>query len=120
MADATAEMNIETTEQLNALAKICCDKMNGDTDDISGRVEALLKSILMGGYVGKFGQDIRAQIETRAKDRCRDVAMHRHGELAGLTLNFQKKFNKLVTWQSTQVEPFTPSKAVNLGSATGA
>ena len=115
-----AEMNIEIEAQLDALADICCAKMNGDTNDINDRIEMLLKSILMSGYVRTNGKSLRADVEARSKGKCRDTMMHHHEELAGITRNMQDRFDKMITWESTKPEKFTPSKTANISSATDA
>mgnify|MGYP003662968326 CR=1 FL=1 len=115
-----SDTNPQIETQLNALAELACETLRGEESEMAARAEPLLKSLLMSGYVRKSGKDIRADIEARVKDICREPAMHRGGELSGITQRLQDKFDKLVKWESDQPKDFTDAKAANISSATDA
>ncbi len=115
-----AETNPEIEEQLEALAELCCQTLNGDDSGLEKRDDALLKSLLMSGYVRKVGKDITAEMESRVKKRCPEPGMHRGGALSGITQKLQQKLDKLVRWESEAPQESTPPKAANISSATDA
>ncbi len=115
-----SETNPQIEEQLDALAELCCQTLNGDDSGLDKRSDALLKSLLMCGYVRKVGHNITAELESRVKTHCPEPAMHRGGALSGITQTLQQKFNKLVQWESETPQETTPPKAANISSATDA
>ncbi len=112
------DTNPEIEEQFDALAELCCETLKGDDSGLAERSDALLKSLLMCGYIRKIGPNITAELETRVKTRCPEPAMHRGGALSGITGNLQKKFNKLIQWESERPVDKTPPKVANISSAT--
>ncbi len=114
------ETNPEIEEQLDALAELCCETLKGDDSGLALRADALMKSLLMSGYVRKTGPNITAELESRVKRRCPEPAMHRGGALSGVTQKLQQKFDKLVQWESERPEVQSPPKAANISSATDA
>ncbi|QEG39749.1 hypothetical protein UC8_17470 [Roseimaritima ulvae] len=112
--------NPQIGEQLDALADLCFQKLNGDESELDRRSEPLLKSLLMSGYVRQHGQNITASIETRVKKKYREQAMHRGGALSSITEGLQQQFDHLVKWESQQPRQETPSKPANISSATDA
>ncbi|QDS92825.1 hypothetical protein FF011L_15740 [Roseimaritima multifibrata] len=114
------DTNPEIEEQLSALAEICCETLKGDDTGLAGRSDALLKALLMSGYVRKHGKNITAELEARVKKRCPEPAMHRGGALSGITENLQQKLNKLAQWESELPQERTPPKAANISSTSKA
>ncbi len=114
------DTNSEIEEQLDSLAEICCQTLNGDPSDFADRTDALLKSLMMSGYVRKAGPNITSELESRVKQRCPEPSIHRGGELSGISKVMQRKFDKLVQWESRQPKENTPPKAANISSATDA
>ncbi len=114
------DTNPEIEAHLDTLAEICCETLKGDGSGLANRSDALLKSLLMSGYVREVGQNITAELESRVKRRCPEPAMHRGGALSSITQKLQQKFNKLVQWESEQPQQKFPPIAVNISSATDA
>jgi hypothetical protein len=104
MSNIQHTSNPELESQLDALADLCCDALQGETSLLIGRGEALLKSILMSGYVRKEGRTLAVEIETRVKDRCRDASFHRGGELASMAKHLQDRFDDLILWHARRPE----------------
>ncbi|WP_168565757.1 hypothetical protein [Crateriforma spongiae] len=120
MADPKpSESNPQIDELFDELAELCCQCLQGDQSHMADRSEALLKSLIQNGYARKDGS-IQAEIESRAKDGCRESAMHRGGELSGLTKNLQDRFDRLAKWNSDNPPSDNQAKAANISSATDA
>lgn len=122
MKDKTSETppSPQVENQLDALADLCWQKLEGQESELASRSEPLLKSLLMSGYVRQYGQNISAEIEKRVKKQYREQAMHRGGALSSITERLQKQFNHLVQWESKQPQDQSPAKAANISSATDA
>ncbi len=112
--------NPELEKDLDALAEICCQSLEGNEGVLSDRSEAILKSLLMSGYVRKYGKSLQANVESRVKHLCREPAIHRGGEISGMTRQLQKKFDELVLWESNSPDDESPPKSANISSATDA
>jgi len=112
--------NPQIEKQLDELAELCCETLNGNDSGLSERSKPILKALLMSGYVRKQGKDIRSEVESRAKSRCRDPAMHRGGALTGITSGLQKQFDDLVRFESEQPSEKADAKAANISSTTDA
>ncbi len=110
--------NPQIEKILDELAEVCCEALNGKGSTANSRSEALLKSLLMSGYVRMAGRDLRAPIEARVKNTCREPAMHRTAELSGLTQQLQEEFDKLARWESDRPEGSPPAKSANISSST--
>jgi hypothetical protein len=113
-------VNPQIDAHLNTLADLCCKTLEGDASELEARRDELLKSLLMSGYVRKSGKDLRADLEKRVKDRCREPSMHRGGALTGLSDRLQKRFEEVIRWHSEQPEGKSSAKAANISSATDA
>ncbi|WP_144057734.1 hypothetical protein [Novipirellula maiorica] len=114
------ETNPEIEAHLNEIAKICCRSLAGESDAEMDRIENLLKSLLMSGYVGKKHRSFQVDLETRVKDQCRDCAMHRGGALSSMSEKLAKKFADLTRWESRTPSDASPAKPANISSATDA
>ncbi|TWU45730.1 hypothetical protein Q31b_09060 [Novipirellula aureliae] len=112
--------NPQIEKQLNELANLCCETLDGDEAGLNARSKPILKALLMSGYVRKQGNNLRSEVESRAKSRCRDAAMHRGGALSGITRKLQQQFDDLVRFESQQPTDQTDAKAANISSATDA
>ncbi len=124
MSDPNApDTNPQIEKQLDKIAEILCQKLEGsvtgsESDDAS--IEALLRSLLMSGYVRKEDRNLRVDIENRIKDICREPAIHRGGELTSLTDQLQIQFDNLKRWESRQPDNESKAKTANISSATDA
>jgi hypothetical protein len=114
----TMNTNPQIESQLDELADLCCQSLNGDSSAITDRSESLLKALLMSGYARTSGTSLQADLEARAKEKCREPAMHRGGALSGISKQLQDKFNDLVRWESRQPEQTSEPKAANFSAAT--
>lgn len=115
------ETNPQIEAVFNDLAMICCDAIGGEQDSGVQRTDALLKTLLMSGYVWKNNSSFQSELEARVKDRCRDAVMNRGGELSALSGKLAKKFEVLARWESnTPSDDSPPAKAANISSATDA
>ncbi len=114
------ETNPQIEEQLNKLAEIVCQSLDGNQDVISGESEALLKALLMCGYARKEGSSFQTDVETHVRDKCLEPAMNRGGAISGITRQLQEKFDKLVRWESRQPDAKSEPKAANFSSSTDA
>lgn len=109
-------MNPEIEKHLDTLADWCCESMKGHQTQISGHCRSVLKSLLMSGYARQSGRRLQAEVEKRARAKCAEPAMHRGGELSGLTGQLQEVFNELAKWESDQPKTGSPPKSANYSS----
>ncbi len=119
----SSNTNPQVEMQLDKLATICCEQIKGEQveqplDDRT--IDMLLKSLLMSGYARQEGRALVVDIEARVKDKCREIVLHRGGELSSITGKLQNKFDKLAQWESRQPTDDTKAKAANISSATDA
>lgn len=112
------DMNPEIEEQLNKLADLCCESLDGQISIINDQSEALLKSLVMSGFVRNANASLQAEIESRVKQKCAEPSIHRGGELTAMTQKLQEKLKKISTWDSNSPSEFTPSRPANISSAT--
>ncbi|TWU48364.1 hypothetical protein [Rubripirellula reticaptiva] len=118
-----SDTNPQIEEQLDKLATICCEQLNGDESSLAiedSTIAELLKSLLMSGYARKEGANLQVDIENRVKSKCQEPAMHRGGALSSITAQVGKKFQDLKRWESRQPNEKSDPKAANISSATGA
>ncbi|EMI17421.1 hypothetical protein RMSM_05650 [Rhodopirellula maiorica SM1] len=118
-----SDTNPQIDEQLNKLAELCCEQLEGNDPSSTideASTKSLLKSLLMSGFSRKEGASLQVEIENRVKDRCRDTAMHRGGALSSISGQLQKQFEELARWESKQPSDDSKSKAANISSATDA
>ncbi|GAA4453722.1 hypothetical protein [Novipirellula rosea] len=118
-----SDTNPQINEQLNKLAAICCEQLEGNEPTTAmdeASTKPLLKSLLMSGFSRKEGASLQVEIENRVKDRCRDTSMHRGGALSSITGKLQKQFDDLARWESKQPGDDSKAKAANISSATDA
>ncbi len=92
--------NPQIEQQLDALAQLCCDTLNGDNSGLADRSDALLKSLLMSGYNRKTGPNLSVELESRIKNSCAEVVMSRGAELVGVVRTLQQKFDQVAQWES--------------------
>ncbi len=97
--------NPQIDEQLDKLAELCCESLEGKQPNASDESEALLKVMLMSGYARMEGSALQQEIEARV-------------ELSAMTAELSKKFNELKRWESKQPEDRDKAKAANFSSAT--
>ncbi|QDT02064.1 hypothetical protein K227x_04350 [Rubripirellula lacrimiformis] len=114
------DTNPQVEEQLNKLAEIICESLNGKEAVVNDESEALLKSLLMSGYARQEGVSLQVDLEARVKDACREPTMNRGGELSAITGKLLQKFNDLKRWESRQPDDQDKPKAANISAATDA
>ncbi|TWT54894.1 hypothetical protein Pla22_25480 [Rubripirellula amarantea] len=114
------ETNPEIESTLNELAKLVCESLKGENQDLIERRDGLLKSLLMSGYVWKSNEGLMTNVENRVKDQCGEQAMHRGGALSSITGKLATKFRELAQWESRTPNDDNPPKAANISSATDA
>ena len=112
------KMNPEIEEQLDKLADICCEALDGQASIINEESEALLKSLVMCGFVRNAKTSLQAEVENRVKQKCIEPSMHRGGELTAMTQKLQDRLKKIAKWDSKSPSEFTPSKPANISSAS--
>lgn len=113
-----SDMNPEVEEQLDKLADIVCDALDGEASIIDEQTEPLLKALVMSGFVRNANTSLQAEIENRVKQKCPEPSIHRGGALSALTQKLQEKMKKISTWDSKNPKDFTPSKPANISSST--
>ncbi len=110
--------NPQIDAQLDKLAELCCQSLDGEQSIASEDSDALLKAMLMSGYARMEGRSLQQDIETRVKDKCRDSAMHRGGELSAMTAELSRKFSEMKRWESRQPEDRAKPQAANISAVT--
>ena len=92
--------NPQIEANLDALATICCDAINGESDAGLERTDALLKSLLMSGYNRIGDRPLQVDLETRVKEKCGAFLPHRVSNLTSLSSTLAKKFADLARRES--------------------
>ncbi len=110
--------NPQIESQLDKLADLCCQSLEGKHTLVGDESEALLKALLMSGYARMEGRSLQQDIEALVKEKCREAAMHRGGALSAMTGELGRKFSELKRWESRQPEDRDKPKAANLSAAT--
>lgn len=122
----TNKTNPQIEQTLDELADLVCRSLQGKENDLVGRRDPLLKTLVMSGYVWKADETMMQQIEHRVKDQCREPAMHRGGALSSITSELQTRFDEIARWESSTPAKSkppadqSPPKAANISAATDA
>ena len=112
------QLNPEIQEQLDKLADLCCDCIQGNASLMDEQVEPLLRSLLMSGFVRNANASLQVEIESRVKKKCQEAVISRGGALTAMTQKLQDKLKRLATWESKKPEDFTASRPANISSGT--
>jgi hypothetical protein len=112
--------NPEVERQLNALADLCCQALEGESESLADRSEPLLRALLLSGFTRSAEAPLQVEVEKRIRDRCREPAIHRGGAISGLTRQLQSSFDELARWESKSPSETNPPQAANVGSAATA
>ncbi len=113
-------LNPELESQVDALAKLCCSALARQLVDIDTASHSLIEALVKGGYARLSNINLQSRLETRVLDQCRETAIHRRGEIAGITGVMQAKFDKLVLWETQTPRSPSGTKAANISAATDA
>jgi hypothetical protein len=111
-------LNPELDKQVDALAELCCDAIERNVTDSHSRADALIEALVRGGYARISDVNLQTRVEQMAVDKCRNKAIHRRGELTGITSGWQAKFNQLAQWQTQSPNTTSGTKPANISSAT--
>lgn len=109
--------NPEIEKQLATLAELCCQKLNGDSEELTERTTPLLKTLVQSGYARSENVPLQVELERRIRKLCREPAMHRGAAVRGLTRQLQEKFDDFARWESTRPTSEEPPQAANVSSA---
>jgi hypothetical protein len=110
---AMAQANPEIESQLNELARLCCQSINGEESELENSGEALLRALVMCGFT-RSGLNMRNEVESRAKSRCMEIALYRGSELESLTSRLDEKLQDILRWDSTQPDQNPPRSGVRI------
>jgi hypothetical protein len=114
------EHNPEVERQLEVLANLCCEAVQGGSMDVEQRAEPILKSLLMSGYERTAPTTLQTDLEARVKAQCAGSINPHSEKLIAVTRQIQAKYKKLVLWESRQPEGYPPAKSANISSSTDA
>ncbi len=113
-------LNPELEKQVGALAEVVCDALNRTGSDTTAQARPLVEALVRGGYARLSDVNLQYRIEAAVVSKCAEVAIHRRGEVGGITREFQQTFDQLVAWH-TQTPRFPDgSQAANISAATDA
>ncbi len=113
-----SKINSQCESQINALADLCCETLQGNQSNLDERKDKLIKSLVMSGYARHEGLSLQAELESRVKEKCSDPAIHRGSELAGVTNHLQEIFDEVVRFETKLPEKKSKPQAANISSAT--
>ncbi|MCA9134748.1 MAG: hypothetical protein KDA45_16385 [Planctomycetales bacterium] len=113
-------LNPELESQVDALAELCCNILQGQENDSSGQAQPLLQALVHGGYARLSDVNLQTRLESRAVEKCREKAIHRRGELAAIAGQMQQEFEALVKWKTQTPRPPEGTQPANISSATDA
>jgi len=92
--------NPQIEANLDALATICRDSINGESDAGRERTDALLKSLLMSGYNRIGDQPLRIDLEARVKEKSDGSSPRRVSEMLAMSGHLARKFADLARRES--------------------
>jgi hypothetical protein len=92
--------NPQIDANLDALATICCNSINGELNAGLERADALLKSLLMSGYKRLGERPLQVDLETRVSEKCGQCLPRGSGELTSLCTNLARRFANLASRES--------------------
>lgn len=110
------DLNPELDRQVDELAELCCSALAREGRDIGAASEALIAALVTGGYARLSDRNLQTRLEARTLEKCQESAIHRRGELAGLTGGMQSKFDELVKWETKSPHEPSGTKAANISS----
>ncbi|MEZ6138470.1 MAG: hypothetical protein R3C53_26610 [Pirellulaceae bacterium] len=93
-------LNPELESQVSALASLCCSALNREGRDIVQEAKPLIQALVRGGYARLSDCNLQTRLEARVLDLCQDAAIHRRGELAGITGHMQSELRELTRWET--------------------
>lgn len=112
--------NVEIEAQLDALTDLCCDAVEGDRPMDEGRVEKLVRALLMSGFEQRGGKPLSARLEERVRERCGGRVVRHAAAIEGITQKVQHAYDHQVRWHSQQPGQGNQTKPANISSATDA
>lgn len=119
-----SQTNDVVESQLDALAEVCCSVMGGDEEAWGDRIDPILESLVMSGYLRTSDQPLSTAVAKRAKAKCGELARPRGVQLRGLTSELDSRIEKMSRWDTTLVdseqEANSPPQPANISSATDA
>jgi hypothetical protein len=104
-----AHVNPEIESQLNELARLCCQSIDGEKSDLENSGEALLRALVMSGFT-RSGLNMRTEVESRAKLECAKIAFYRASELETLTNRLDAKLQDILRWDSARPNEHDPQQ----------
>ena len=107
----------EIEKQLEALAELVCDSIEGASEEFTERRSAILESLLQSGFSRVGKGPLWVELELRIARLCREPAMHRLASVKGLLQQLQKEFDDLARWKSNTPSTKEPPRAANVDSA---
>jgi hypothetical protein len=94
---------------LDALATICCDTVNRESDAGLERTDALLKSLLMSGYGRAGSRPLQVDLDARLKQKCAGGSPFKASEMSSMSGQLAMKFANLAQRESkTPVDETKP------------
>lgn len=113
------KLNPELEEQVQALAKICCQVLKSEDVDLEAQSTPIIESLAHGGYGRLSDTKLAVRIGHYATQQCMAEALHRKVDIQRVAGEMQKILDSLETWKanSPNQEPSAP-KAANISSTT--
>lgn len=114
--------NPEIERQLDAIATLCGEKIDSDSEGLAAdqfvqRSTRLLKGLLLSGFTRTATTPLKVELEQRVVERFRKAAMHRRAAVTGIAGRMQEKFEELARWESTKPAEDDAPHAANPSSA---
>lgn len=109
--------NPEIERQLDAIAELCGEAIEGESEQFVERSTRLLEALLLSGFARWAKAPLQVELEQRIIRQKQKSASHRRGAINGLCSQLQKKFNELVRWESNRPAAQDPPHAANVSSA---
>lgn len=98
---------MQTTPQIEAildeLTELCCDSLDSNTVSDADRLDQLVLNLSTNGWErhNEGSPPLSVLLKERMKDRCREPAMHRGGELDGIVSKVQKAYDNAAQFRSS-------------------
>lgn len=114
------EINPEMQNQVEALAKMCGQAMEGQDVDLVDNSRPIVDSLVTGGYHRLSDVPLANRVEEVAVDQFEELAIHRRAQLRSYCEKLQDQYDERQRWHASEPEEHQPSKAANISSGTDA
>lgn len=112
------DLNPELASQVAELARLVGRQLNRESFDLEAQAAPILQALMRGGYDRISANNLQTRVEQQVVAEFPEIAIHRRGELGGITGKLQSTFSQMVRWQTQRPNQANPPQAANLSAFT--